>query len=100
MIDNNYNPGISRKKPGLKSITNSALTQQLGKLPPQAVDIEEAVLGALMLEKDALSAVIDVLRPECFYKDSHQKIFAAIHQLFHKAEPNDILTVTHTLKKS
>ncbi|MFM8918076.1 MAG: DnaB-like helicase N-terminal domain-containing protein, partial [Bacteroidota bacterium] len=46
-----------------------------GKLPPQAVDLEEAVLGALMLEKDALSAVIDILKPDCFYKDAHLLIF-------------------------
>ena len=51
------------------------LVSGLGKLPPQAVDLEEAVLGALMLEKDALSAVIDILKPEVFYKESHQKIF-------------------------
>jgi replicative DNA helicase len=53
-----------------------------------------------MLEKDALTAVIDILRPECFYKEAHQKIFLAIHSLFHKAEPIDILTVTQWLKKS
>src|SRR5688572_6285079 len=100
MTENKDNQGLSKRRPAIKNISHSAISQQFGKLPPQAVDIEEAVLGALMLEKDALSAVIDVLRPECFYKDSHQKIFAAIHQLFHKAEPIDILTVTHTLKKS
>ena len=71
----------------------------LGKLPPQAVDLEEAVLGALMLEKDALSAVIDILKPEIFYKDSHQKIFEAIHILFQKSSPVDILTVTAQLRQ-
>ncbi|MXV50535.1 replicative DNA helicase [Pedobacter sp. HMF7647] len=71
----------------------------LGKLPPQAVDLEEAVLGALMLEKDALSAVIDILKPEVFYKDSHQKIFEAIGVLFQKSSPIDILTVTSQLRQ-
>lgn len=71
----------------------------LGKLPPQAVDLEEAVLGALMLEKDALSSVIDILKPEVFYKDSHQKIFAAIRHLFEKSMPVDILTVTAQLRQ-
>ena len=71
-----------------------------GKLPPQAIDLEEAVLGALMLEKDALSAVIDILKPEVFYKDAHQKIFKAILDLFNKSEPVDILTVTSQLKKN
>jgi len=90
----------SRKKSTSKTITSQQALSGLGKLPPQAVDIEEAVLGALMLEKDALTAVIDILRPECFYKEAHQKIFSAIHTLFHKAEPIDILTVTQSLKKS
>jgi replicative DNA helicase len=71
-----------------------------GKLPPQAIELEEAVLGALMLEKNALNAVIDILKPESFYKESHQKIFAAIVNLFQKTEPVDILTVTNELKKS
>ena len=77
----------------------SGLTSGLGKLPPQAVDLEEAVLGALMLEKDALSTVIDILKPEVFYKDSHQKIFEAIHILFQKSSPVDILTVTAQLRQ-
>ena len=71
----------------------------LGKLPPQAVDLEEAVLGALMLEKDALSSVIDILKPEVFYVDKHQRIFHAIHVLFEKSSPVDILTVTAQLRQ-
>lgn len=77
----------------------SAITAH-GKLPPQAVDLEEAVLGALMLEKNALTSVIDILNPECFYKDAHQKIFQAIFRLFQNSQPIDILTVTNELKKS
>ncbi|NEU06759.1 replicative DNA helicase [Flavihumibacter sp. R14] len=77
----------------------SGMSSNLGKLPPQAVDLEEAVLGALMLEKDALSAVIDILNPSVFYKDSHQKIFSAIHTLFQKSSPVDILTVTAQLRQ-
>ena len=71
----------------------------LGKLPPQAIDLEEAVLGALMLEKDALSSVIDILKPIVFYVDKHQKIFQAIHTLFEKSSPVDILTVTAQLRQ-
>ena len=88
----------SRKKQR-KNFTTSQILEQ-GKLPPQAVDLEEAVLGALMLEKDALTSIIDKLRAECFYKESHQKIFSAIHRLFSKSEPVDILTVTSELKRS
>ena len=70
----------------------------LGKIPPQAVDLEEAVLGALLLEREALTSVIDILRPEIFYKEAHQKIFKAITELFADTEPIDILTVTNKLK--
>ncbi len=77
----------------------STAASGLGKLPPQALDLEEAVLGALMLEKDALSAVIDILKPDVFYKDSHQKIFEAIQVLFQKSSPIDILTVTAQLRQ-
>jgi replicative DNA helicase len=69
-----------------------------GKIPPQAIDLEEAVLGALMLEKDALTSVIELLKPEVFYKDAHQMIFKAIQNLFAKIQPIDILTVTNELK--
>lgn len=68
------------------------------KIQPQATDLEEAVLGALMLEKDALSAVIDVLKPELFYDERHKRIFEAIQQLFEKSKPVDILTVTSELR--
>ncbi|MFN8692373.1 MAG: DnaB-like helicase N-terminal domain-containing protein, partial [Cyclobacteriaceae bacterium] len=48
------------------------ISESLGKLPPQALDLEEAVLGALMLEKNALTAVVEFLRPEHFYSEQHQ----------------------------
>ncbi len=69
-----------------------------GKIPPQARELEQAVLGALMLDKDALSTVIDILKPNSFYLDAHQKIFLAIAKLFEKSQPVDILTVTEELK--
>ncbi|MFB2118650.1 replicative DNA helicase [Parapedobacter sp. 2B3] len=75
------------------------LVSGLGKLPPQAGDLEEAVLGALMLEKNALSEVIDILKPETFYVEAHQKIFEAIYNLFQKTSPIDLLTVTAELRK-
>ncbi|PKP29691.1 MAG: replicative DNA helicase, partial [Bacteroidetes bacterium HGW-Bacteroidetes-17] len=71
-----------------------------GKVPPQAIDLEEAVLGAIMLEKDALTQVIDILKPEVFYKEAHNIIFSAISRLFGKSEPVDILTVTNELKNT
>ena len=80
-------------------IVNDA-TESLGKLPPQAVDIEEVVLGALMLEQHALSSVIDILKTESFYKEAHQNIFEAILQLFNNSDPVDIKTVVHQLRKN
>ncbi len=72
----------------------------LGKLPPQATDIEEAVLGALMIEKDALSTVADILKPDSFYKENHQRIYNAIINLFVNSEPIDLLTVTSKLRST
>lgn len=74
------------------------LLLQHGRVPPQATDLEEVVLGAMMLEKEAVNAIVDIMRPEVFYKEAHQKIFEAIHQLFSKSQPIDILTVTNELK--
>ncbi len=76
------------------------LSHQLAKLPPQAVEIEEAVLGALMLERDALSNVIDILHQESFYTEGHQSIYEAIVELFNHSEPVDIKTVVHQLRKN
>lgn len=72
---------------------------ETGKLQPQALDLEEAVLGALMLEKNAITIVADILKPESFYKESHVMIFRAIQNLFSTAQPIDILTVTSELRK-
>lgn len=72
---------------------------EMGKLPPQAPELEQAVLGALMLDKDALSKVIDVIRPEIFYRDAHKALFEAIFTLFNESEPVDLLTVTNKLRE-
>ena len=69
-----------------------------GKLQPQDKEIEEAVLGALMLEKDAYSLVCDILKPESFYDPSNQKIYDAISELGMQQEPIDMLTVTQKLR--
>jgi replicative DNA helicase len=73
-------------------------TMVYGKVPPQAKDLEEAVLGAIMLEKNALDSVVDILKPECFYAEAHQRIFKAMKSLANKSQPIDILTVVEELK--
>ncbi|OYQ37661.1 replicative DNA helicase [Flavobacterium cyanobacteriorum] len=71
-----------------------------GKLPPQALDLEEAVLGAMMIDKKGVDEVIDILQPDAFYKDAHKYIFEAIVQLFNDTQPIDLLTVSAQLKKN
>lgn len=78
---------------------NASSSLEGGKLQPQAVDLEEAVLGAMMLEKGAINDAIDILKPDSFYKESHQKIYSVISELFGDSEPIDILTVTNRLRK-
>ncbi len=70
-----------------------------GKVQPQALPLEEAVLGAIMLDKDALPVILDILNAESFYSDAHQLIFRAMLRLFEKTQPVDLLTVTEELKK-
>ena len=69
-----------------------------GKTPPQAIEIEEAVLGALMLDQNAIVNAIEMLHPDFFYKPEHQYIFRAIHNLVEKARPVDLLTVIEELR--
>lgn len=97
------NENSTNKKIGFnRSKTNIPLEllANQGRIPPQAVDLEEVVLGAMMLEKDAVNAIIDILVPEAFYKEAHQIIFSAIKELFTKSEAIDILTVTNQLKSN
>ena len=71
---------------------------EIGKLPPQAIELEESVIGALMIEKDAFASVADLLRPESFYSDQLRYIFEAIRTLSAKDAPIDILSVAEQLK--
>jgi replicative DNA helicase len=92
----------TRKKPHPVSAADKLkdMLLQHGRVPPQAVDLEEVVLGAMMLEKEAVNAIIEILSPDAFYKETHQKIFSAIQELFASSEPVDILTVTNRLKSN
>lgn len=70
-----------------------------GKVPPQARELEEAILGAIMLEKNAFNTASEILKPECFYVDAHQRIFSAMLGLVNKNLPIDMLTVVEELRK-
>jgi len=86
------------RKESVSKITLDELNAQYGKLPPQAVEVEEAVLGALMLERDAYVTVADIIDTASFYKEEHQKIFEAIKHLSTHERPVDLLMVTQELK--
>lgn len=83
------------------NLSTEALSEYVfGKVPPQAVPLEKAVLGALMLDRDALHLVGDFLRPYHFYLESHQSIYSAILRLSERSQPVDLLTVTEEMRKA
>ena len=71
---------------------------EMGKLPPQAQELEDSVLGALMIEKEAYGTVADLLRPEVFYKDQNRMIYEAIRELAAKDQPIDLLSVGEKMR--
>jgi len=87
--------GSRTRKPDISSLL-------YGKVPPQATEMEEAVLGACMLEKDTFALVTEIIQsPDCFYVPAHQKIYSAMRRLFFdKGMPVDLLTITEELRKS
>lgn len=89
---------LNRDKKNRRKSPPDLTTMIYGKVPPQAKDLEEAVLGAMMLEKGAFDTVIEILKPECFYVDAHQHIFQAMQSLANKSQPIDILTVVEELR--
>jgi len=86
--------------PSKKFKKSSVINLEKGKLPPQATELEEAVLGAMMIDKKGVDDVIDILHPDVFYKEAHQLIYAAMFTLFQNSEPTDLLTVSNQLKKT
>ncbi|MDG1222202.1 MAG: replicative DNA helicase [Polaribacter sp.] len=89
------------KEVAVKKVNKSRIISlEKGKIPPQAVELEEAVLGAMMIDKKGIDDVIDILNPDAFYDTKHQEIYAAIFELFQNSEPIDLLTVSNLLKKN
>ncbi|WP_190811650.1 replicative DNA helicase [Flagellimonas sp. S3867] len=84
---------------GRKVDKSTLINLERGKIPPQAVDLEEVVLGAMMIDKKGVDEVIDILHPDVFYKDAHRFIYESIFKLFESSEPVDLLTVSSQLKK-
>ena len=93
--------GVNFRKNNLKAVKGDKdfASLHLGRIQPQAIPLEEAVLGALMLDKDAFSIISSILTAESFYLPAHQIIFDAILRLFNKSMPIDLLTVNEEIHK-
>ena len=76
------------------------LSFEYGKIPPQATDVEEAILGAIILDERAMRAVIPILEAKHFYTEAHKALFQACVDLFNASKPVDMLTIVHKLKES
>ena len=85
---------------GRKIDKSTIINLERGKIPPQAIDLEEVVIGAMMIDKKGVDEVIDILHPDVFYKDAHRFIYEAIFILFEESQPVDLLTVSSQLKKA
>ncbi len=90
----------TRKMTRTPKTSKAKPVDEYGHLQPQAPELEEAVLGALMIEKDAYSLVSEILRPESFYERRHQLIYSAITSLALRQQPVDILTVAEQLRST
>lgn len=90
---------MAESKSGPRARKKAVVVPEMGRMQPQARELEEAVLGALMLEKDAYSIVSEILKPECFYEKAHELIYAAIVDLAVQQHPIDMMTVTEQLRK-
>ena len=91
-------PNVNKDRKARRKSPVDLSTMVYGKGPPQSRELEEAVLGATMLEKAAFDNVSEILRPECFYLDTHQRIFRAMQALTAKSAPIDLLTVVEELR--
>ena len=76
-----------------------SLREGAGRMPPQAVDVEQAVLGAVLIERDAIPKAIEILPSDAFYDGRHQKIYEAVEALFERGHPVDLITLSEELKR-
>ena len=71
---------------------------ELGKIPPHDIEAEQAVLGSMLADSEAVNAAVEVLKEEAFYRDDNRVIYQAIINLYNKSEPIDILTLKDELE--
>lgn len=103
-MESNLEPTLLQRQIRKTNQSQKALADEIiklgGKIIPQVPEVEEAVLGALLLDKDALNSVSEILRVDCFYREENQKVFSAIMDLFAEGHPVDVLTVAAKLKEN
>ncbi len=75
------------------------IQEQSGRVPPQAVDVEQSVLGAMLIEREAIPRAVEILPPDAFYSSKHQKVYQAICSLFERGNPVDLITLTEEMKR-
>ena len=73
--------------------------QSIGKIPPHSIEAEQSVLGAMLLDREAIITASEYIKPEDFYKDSHREVYEAVMQLFDKGEPVDLVTLSEQLRQ-
>ena len=73
--------------------------QAIGKIPPHSIEAEQSVLGAMLLDREAIISASEHIKPEDFYRDSHREIYEAIMELFDRGEPVDLVTLTEQLRQ-
>ena len=83
-----------------QSTHTSAKDPSLQKLPPQSIEAEESILSTILLDDSTLLDILEILHPEDFYRTAHQKIFASIAELFTRAQPVDLVTLTNALRNN
>ena len=84
---------------GPRAVTSSGALVPAGRIPPQALQVEQAVLGSLLIERDAIPKTIEILAPNSFYTSRHNKIYAVVLSLFERGNPVDLITATDELKR-
>ena len=99
-IDEGVGPSLEKMSGGKRRPLNVLpMREQAGRMPPQAVEVEQSVLGAMLIEREAIPKVIEILPPDAFYDPKHARIYEAVEALFERSNPVDLITLSEELKR-
>jgi len=82
----------------MEMVENAMDIGALGRIPPQSIEAEQSVLGSMLVDKEAISIVMEILKPEDFYRPDHREIYEVVIELFDRSQPIDLITVSERLK--